>query len=82
VTAVLLLASLVALLIVSLAIRNEPLRFVLFFVLGCLTLALWKVFAELPWWGWLLFVAATATALFAWRQVARRTTDSRLQTKR
>ena len=71
-TAVLLLACFVALLIVSLAIRNEPLRFVLFFVLGCLALALWKVMAELPWWGWLLFAAATALALFAWRIARRR----------
>lgn len=71
-TAILLLASLVALLILSLAIRNEPLRFVLFFVQGCLTLALWKVFAELPWWGWLLFAAVIAAALLAWRYAVRR----------
>ena len=70
-TAVLLLASVIALLILSLAIRNEPLRFVLFFLLGCLILALWKVFAQLPWWGWLLFAAATATGLFAWRHATR-----------
>ena len=70
-TAVLLLACLVALLIVSLAIRNEPLRFVLFFILGCLVMALQKVFAELPWWGWLLFAIATGATLIGWRTVSR-----------
>lgn len=72
-TAVVLLACLVALLILTLAVRSEMIRFVLFFVLGCMALALWRVFAELPWWGWLLFVAATVGALTVWRRFRIRT---------
>ena len=67
-TAVVLLACLVALLILTLAVRNEMIRFVLFFFLGAMILALWKVFTELPWWGWLLFVVATVAALTVWRR--------------
>jgi hypothetical protein len=73
VTAVLLLAALVALLILALAIRNEIVQFILFFVLGSLVLALWKVLAEIPWWGWLLFLAAGTVLFIVWRvAIARR----------
>lgn len=66
-TAVLLLAALAALLILTLAIRNPVVQFVLFFVLGSLVLALWKVFAEIPWWGWLLFLVTSAVSFVVWR---------------
>ena len=66
-TAVLLLAALAALLILTLAIRNPVVQFVLFFVLGSLVLALWKVFAEIPWWGWLLFLVTSTVSFVVWR---------------
>ena len=66
-TAVLLLAALAALLILTLATRNPVVQFVLFFVLGSLVLALWKVLAEIPWWGWLLFLVTTAVSFVVWR---------------
>jgi hypothetical protein len=67
VTAVLLLAALAALLVLALAIRNEIVQFILFFLIGSLVLTLWKVFVEIPWWGWLLFLAAAAASVIVWR---------------